>query len=45
VVTGEGRFVVIRCMICQRNSLIEFDPPDAPELAARIVELEDDTGE
>ena len=36
-----GRFVTASCPTCQAVFTIEFDPPDQPELRARIQRLDD----
>ena len=42
-----GRFVTTSCPACLAVLKIEFDPPDQPELRARIERLDnaDDAGE
>ena len=37
-----GRFVTTSCRACRAVLMIEFDPPDQPELRARIERLDDD---
>ena len=36
-----GRFVTTSCRACLAVLTIEFDPPDQPELRARIERLDD----
>ena len=36
-----GRFVTTSCPVCLAVLTIEFDPPDQPELRARIERLDD----
>ena len=36
-----GRFVTTSCRTCLAVLAIEFDPPDQPELRARIERLDD----
>jgi hypothetical protein len=36
-----GRFVTTSCRTCLGALTIEFDPPDQPELRARIERLDD----
>ena len=36
-----GRFVTTSCPTCLAVFMIEFDPPDHPELRARIERLDD----
>ena len=37
----DGRFVTTSCAVCLAVLTIEFDPPDQPELRARIERLDD----
>jgi hypothetical protein len=37
----DGRFVTTSCPTCLAVFTIEFDPPDHPELRARIERLDD----
>ena len=37
---GEGRIVTTKCEACGAKLAIEFDPPDAPEMRARIERLD-----
>jgi hypothetical protein len=39
--TTDGRFVTTSCRTCLAVLTIEFDPPDQPELRARIERLDD----
>jgi hypothetical protein len=39
--TTDGRFVTTSCRACFAVLTIEFDPPDQPELRARIERLDD----
>src|SRR5438874_977785 len=39
--TTAGRFVTTSCRACRAVLMIEFDPPDQPQLRARIERLED----
>ena len=36
-----GRFVTTSCRACRAVLMIEFDPPDQPELRARLERLDD----
>jgi hypothetical protein len=36
-----GRFVTTSCSACLAVFVIEFDPPDQPELRARIERIDD----
>lgn len=38
--TTENRFVFVSCHDCEADLLIEFDPPDAPGLRARIEHVD-----
>jgi hypothetical protein len=40
-VKTDGRFVTTSCRTCLAVLTIEFDPPDQPELRARIERLDD----
>jgi len=40
-VKTDGRFVTTSCPVCLAVLTIEFDPPDQPELRARIERLDD----
>ena len=40
-VTAEERIVTLSCPACNAVLSIEFDPPDQPELRARIERLDD----
>ncbi len=40
-VTIDGRFVTTSCPVCLAVLTIEFDPPDQPEVRARIERLDD----
>jgi hypothetical protein len=37
----DGRFVRTSCLACLVTLVIEFDPPDQPELRARIERVSD----
>jgi hypothetical protein len=37
----DGRFVTMSCPACRAVLAIEFDPPDQPELRARIERIND----
>jgi hypothetical protein len=37
----DGRFVTASCEVCSAVFRIEFDPPDAPHLRARIERIDD----
>ena len=39
--TGEGRFVTTSCSQCGAVLKIEFNPPDEPEVRARIERIDD----
>ena len=39
--TTDGRFVTASCPACLAVLLIEFDPPDQPELRARIERIDE----
>ena len=43
-VKTDGRFVTTSCPVCLAVLTIEFDPPDQPELRARIERLDDADG-
>ena len=36
----DGRFVTTWCSACHGEVIIEFDPPDAPQLHARIERID-----
>jgi hypothetical protein len=38
----DGRFVTTSCSACDAVVIIEFDPPDEPQLRARIERIDDD---
>ena len=40
-----GRFVFARCLSCDTNFSVEFNPPDAPHVRARIERLDVDEDE
>jgi len=37
----DGRFVTTTCSACQAMFVVEFDPPDAPDVRARIERIVD----
>jgi hypothetical protein len=37
-----GRFVVVSCQVCRGTVRIEFSPPDAPGVIARIENITDE---
>jgi hypothetical protein len=39
----DGRFVTSSCLACRAVLIIEFDPPDAPTLRARIERIDEAT--
>jgi hypothetical protein len=39
----DGRIVTTSCVACHAVLIIEFDPPDAPTLRARIERIDDST--
>jgi len=39
---GAGRVITARCRSCDAHFTVEFDPPDAPDLRARIEQLDED---
>jgi hypothetical protein len=43
VAKADGRFVTTACGACRAVLLIEFDPPDAPTLRARIERIDETT--
>jgi hypothetical protein len=40
-VGSNGRFVTTTCHSCQAILVVEFDPPDEPELRARIERIDE----